>query len=128
MPKPINNNGLRRLIHAFGYSSKGILAALKHEAAFQQEVIFGLLLIPLSLYLHIPPLLKLILNLNWLFLMATELLNSGIEAIVDLVSPEYNELAGRAKDMGSAAVLCLLIAWGATWLFAFDVHFQLFAC
>jgi diacylglycerol kinase (ATP) len=128
MPKPINNNGLRRLVHAFGYSSKGILAALKYEAAFRQEVIFGLLLIPLSLYLHIPPLLKLILNLNWLFLMGTELLNSGIEAIVDLVSPEYNELAGRAKDMGSAAVLCLLIAWGATWLFAFAVHFQLFVC
>ena len=89
---------------------------------------FGILLLPLSLYLHIPPLLKLLLNLNWLFLMATELLNSGIEAIVDLVSPEYNELAGRAKDMGSAAVLCLLFAWGITWLFAFAVHFQLFNC
>ena len=128
MPKPINNNGIRRLIHAFGYSSKGILAALKSEAAFRQEVVFGILLLPLSLYLHIPPLLKLLLNLNWLFLMATELLNSGIEAIVDLVSPEYNELAGRAKDMGSAAVLCLLFAWGITWLFAFAVHFQLFNC
>ncbi|CAG1005101.1 partial undecaprenol kinase, partial [Anaerolineae bacterium] len=44
-----------------------------------------------------------------------ELLNSAIEAVVDKTSPEFNELAGRAKDMGSAAVFVLMVNFVLCW-------------
>jgi diacylglycerol kinase (ATP) len=50
--------------------------------------------------------------------MIVELINSAIETVVDRISLEKNELSGRAKDLGSAAVLgsLLLVAyiWGET--------------
>ena len=47
--------------------------------------------------------------------LSAEVMNSAIEAVVDKASPEFHELAGRAKDMGSAAVFLLMLNFMLTW-------------
>ena len=89
--------GLRRLINATGYSIKGIRAGLEHEAAFREEFLLAVILIPTAL------------------LLLVEILNSAIEAVVDRIGMEIHPLAGRAKDMGSAAVFFALLILAAAW-------------
>ena len=96
----------------------GLKSALTHEAAFRQDVMLGIVLVPLSLWLPFATMTKVLLNVIWLLLLVTELLNSAIEAIVDMTSPGYHELAKRAKDMGSAAVFIMLTALTVAWVVA----------
>jgi diacylglycerol kinase (ATP) len=108
--------GFSRILAAGLYSADGFQAAWKNEEAFRQELVLFILLLPALYFLPVSLLIKgLLLAVNVLVLIV-ELLNSGIEAIVDLASPEFHILAKRAKDMGSAAVfLSLLLAsilWG----------------
>ena len=104
-----------RLIKAFGYSFHGLRAAFANEAAFRQEVILSIVLIPLGLWLGATGLERAMLAGSVLLVMIVELLNSGIEAVVDRLGDERHELSGRAKDVGSAAVLLALINVLAVW-------------
>ena len=116
LPKP--RDGIARIFRAFFYSMAGLKSALQHEAAFRQDVMLGIVLVPLSLWLPFATMTKVLLNVIWLLLLVTELLNSAIEAIVDMTSPGYHELAKRAKDMGSAAVFIMLTALTIAWVVA----------
>lgn len=107
--------GLRRLLNAFGYSMAGIKAAYKNEDAFRQEVLMAIFMIPLALYLGETGLEKAILIASVLLVIIVELLNSSIEATVDRISLENHNLAKRAKDIGSAAVLISLINLAVVW-------------
>jgi diacylglycerol kinase (ATP) len=98
------------------YSEQGIRSAWRDEAAFRQELVLVLLLAPLTLWLQLPKLdTVLLLALMGLVLVA-ELLNSGLEAVVDMATPDINALAGKAKDCGSAAVFVSLLMLGGAWL------------
>jgi diacylglycerol kinase (ATP) len=101
--------GLRRIINAFGYSMKGMRAAFKHESAFRQETALFIILLPLAILLGQSIVDYSILIGSLLLVMIVELLNSAVEAVVDRVSDEHHKLAGRAKDMGSAAVFIALL-------------------
>ncbi|GIX21923.1 MAG: diacylglycerol kinase [Gammaproteobacteria bacterium] len=107
--------GLARLIDATGYSFKGLAFAWRHEAAFRQEVALGLLLIPLGLWLGETAVEKALLAGCCLLVLIVELLNTGIEAVVDRVGDEYHHLAGSAKDLGSAAVFISLLLTAFVW-------------
>lgn len=87
---------------------KGLRAAWQHEASFRLEAYLVAILFPLGLWLGEGPIEKAILCGSLVLVLSAELLNSAIEAVVDKASPEFHELAGRAKDMGSAAVLFLM--------------------
>lgn len=113
-----SKTGFAHLMAATGYSAKGIKAALRHEAAFRQECVLAVLLIPLALVLPLAGVWQVLMIASLLLVMIVELLNSAIEAVVDLVSPDAHELAGRAKDMGSAAVMGALLLAGMVWLVA----------
>lgn len=108
--------GLRRLLNAFGYSLAGFREAYKHEDAFRQEVLLTALLIPLALWLPATHLGKAVMIGSVLLVVIIELLNSAIEATVDRISLDSHDLAKRAKDIGSAAVLVslinVLVVWG----------------
>ncbi len=105
-----------RIIRAMQYSEQGIRSAWRDEAAFRQELMLVLLLAPLTLWLPLPRFdTVLLLALMGLVLVA-ELLNSGLEAVVDMTTPEFNVLAGKAKDCGSAAVFVSLLVLGGAWL------------
>lgn len=117
MESPIKGEtGLQRIWNAFGYSLDGLRAAYKHEAAFRQETLLVVLLIPLALWLPGSHTGKALMIGSVLLVIIVELLNTAIEAIVDRISPDLNELAKRAKDVGSAAVLVslvnVLVVWG----------------
>ena len=109
--------GLARLIDASGYSFKGIKAAFINEAAFRQELLLVLVLGTGSFWLAANAYEWLVLVAPLLLLLIVELLNSAIENTVDRIGDEIHELAGRAKDMGSAAVmfslLLIAVCWGA---------------
>ena len=107
---------LLRVIRAAQYSEQGIRSAWRDEAAFRQELVMVLLLAPLTLWLHLARTdTVLLLALMGLVLVA-ELLNSGLEAVVDRASPEIHALAAKAKDCGSAAVFVALVMLAGAWL------------
>ncbi|MBE0584417.1 MAG: diacylglycerol kinase [Desulfofustis sp.] len=116
MNKPPTKQGLARIIGAAGYSLSGLKACFVNEAAFRQEVLFFTILLPILFLLPVSGFMKIVLLLVNTLVLIVELLNSAIEAIVDKASPELNDLAKRAKDMGSAAVLLSLLVAGAAWV------------
>lgn len=107
--------GLTRLINAFRYSLDGLAAAYRHEDAFRQETWLALILIPIALFVPVSGIGKALMIGSVLLVLIVELLNSAIEAVVDRVSLERHQLAKRAKDIGSAAVLFSLLGVIVIW-------------
>lgn len=107
--------GLRRLVKALIYSIQGLLVAWKTEASFRQEIIAAVILIPTSFAISKSWTQTAVLLVVVALVLIAELVNSAIEAIVDQIG-EYNELSGRAKDMGSAAVLLSILLCLTVWI------------
>lgn len=110
-----NNRGLKRLLHATKYSMAGFKACFQHEEAFRQEVFALIVLIPVGIWLGDTGVEKALLVGTLFIVPIVEMLNSGIEAVVDRIGPEKHELSGRAKDIGSAAVFLSLVLVIAVW-------------
>jgi diacylglycerol kinase (ATP) len=108
--------GLRRLINAFGYSINGLHAAYRLEDAFRQELTLAAVLIPASLLLPVAATGRALLLASVILVLIVELLNSAIEAAVDRISLDNHELAKRAKDIGSAAVMLSLACMTMVWI------------
>lgn len=115
--------GLRRLINAAGYSAAGLRAAFRHEDAFRQEVVAAVVLIPLALWLGNSGSERALLCFSVLAVLIVELVNSAIEATVDRISLENHQLAKRAKDIGSAAVMVALFNALLVWTLVLAEHF-----
>ena len=116
MAKP-GATGVTRIINATGFSMKGLKSAWINEAAFRQELVLVLALMPLAGWLgNSLNEILLLICISWLVVIV-EVLNSAIEAVVDRIGSEHHELSGRAKDLGSAAVFIALalnaLVWGA---------------
>jgi diacylglycerol kinase (ATP) len=115
MGKP-GNTGIRRIVNATFFSLAGLRAAWQQEAAFRQEVMLAVVLIPTGVWLGRTAVERALLIGSCLLVLVVELLNSGIEAIVDRVGLEPHRLSGQAKDLGSAAVFVsltlVLVVWG----------------
>ena len=101
--------GPLRVLKAAVWSWQGLTAAWKHESSFRLEVYLFVLLAPLALWLGQSGLERALMIGSCLLVLAAELLNSAIEAVIERYGPEHHELAGRAKDMGSAAVFVLMM-------------------
>jgi len=114
MSKP-GQTGLRRIRNAMFYSLQGVTEAWQHEAAFRQEAVLCIIMIPLAFLLGDSAVERALLAGSCLLVLVTELLNSAIEATVDRIGSDQHELSGRAKDMGSAAVFISLCTVGLTW-------------
>ena len=110
-----NKTGLARIFGAFVYSADGFASAFRNEAAFRQELALFIVLLPVLYFFPISLLFKCLLFSANTMVLVVELLNSAVESIVDLVSPDYNIYAKRAKDMGSAAVLLSLLLAASLW-------------
>lgn len=109
--------GLNRVWHATGYSLAGLRAGWA-EPAFRQEAIAAIVLLPASFWLARSWVEAALLAGSVLIVMIVELLNTGIETVVDRIGPEWHDLSKRAKDMGSAAVLLSVLLCGGIWLAA----------
>ena len=108
--------GVTRVLRALSSSLQGLVGAFRDEAAFRQELGLAVIVIPLGLWLGHSGVERALLIAPMLLILIVELLNSAIEATVDRVGPERHELAGLAKDIGSAAVLMSFVLLTAVWL------------
>ena len=115
MSKP-GKTGLRRIWNAMFYSLQGISAAWRHEAAFRQEAVLCIIMIPLAFLVGDSAVERALLAGSCLLVLVVELLNSAVEAAIDRIGEDRHTLSGRAKDMGSAAVfICLWIVCFYCW-------------
>jgi diacylglycerol kinase (ATP) len=108
--------GLTRVMRAVSSSARGLAGAFRDEAAFRQELAFAALVIPLGLWLGHGGIERALLIGPMLLVLIVELLNSAIEATVDRIGFERHALAGRANDIGSAAVFMSFVLLTAVWL------------
>ncbi|MCP4751123.1 MAG: diacylglycerol kinase [Proteobacteria bacterium] len=123
--KLVRHKGLMRLWKATIVSMAGLKTTWSCEEAFRQEVVLAAVLIPIALFLPVSLTIKILLIGSLLLILVVELLNSAIEATIDLITKDHHPLAKNAKDMGSAAVfICLagtFILWSVV-LFSCFVH------
>jgi diacylglycerol kinase (ATP) len=108
--------GPRGIINATLWSIKGLKACWRYESSFRLEVYLFVLLAPLAVWAGQTAVERALLIGSMLLVLAVELLNSCIEVLIERYGAEHHELAGRAKDMGSAAVFLVmmnvLLVWG----------------
>jgi diacylglycerol kinase (ATP) len=107
--------GPGKIWRAFMWSCKGLVTAFQTESSFRLETYLVLMLTPVAFVLGNTGLERALLFGSMLLVLSAELLNSAIEQVVDRISPEYALFAGRAKDMGSAAVFITMINVIAIW-------------
>ncbi len=120
MTAPINKPGHRGVSHvlkAFHYSVLGLKAAVTYEEAFRLELMALVVMLPAALWLGTNVVEWALLVGSLILVLIVELINSAIEAVVDRVGVEHHTLAGRAKDIGSAAVFMALVNVVAIWGF-----------
>lgn len=103
--------GFAHFFAAAGYAAGGFARAWK-EAAFRQEIGAGVVLAAIYMAVGVDMSTALAALILFLVLIAFEAINTAIEDIVDRISPEVSLTAKHAKDLGSFAVLCLLVANG----------------
>jgi diacylglycerol kinase (ATP) len=108
-------SGLRRVLNATRYSLAGLTAAARHEAAFRSELLLAVVLIPCAWFLGANGVQRALLIGSVLLVLIVELVNAALEAAVDRISLDRHELAGRAKDLGSAAVMLSLLNVVVVW-------------
>lgn len=111
--------GFTRIINAAGYSWAGLKAAYANEAAFRQEFWLVIVLTPVAITFGPSFADKAVLLASLIFILLIEILNSALEAVVDRFGDEIHPLSGRAKDMGSAAVLLAFFIAGLVWFSVF---------
>jgi diacylglycerol kinase (ATP) len=114
--------GITRLLRAFGYSFQGFVHTWREEAAFRQEALLAVVVIPAGLYLGRSGVERALLVSPMLLILIVEILNSAVEAVVDRSGTERHPLAGMAKDMGSAAVMLSFALLGTVWLLILSDH------
>lgn len=108
-----------RIAAATRHSLDGFAAAVRHEAAFRQELACAAMLVPLGLWLGADGKQRALLAGSVVAVLLVELLNSAVEAAVDRVSLDDHPLAKRAKDLGSAAVMLSIANAALLWLLVF---------
>lgn len=111
----MKNTGITRIIKAFGYSMEGLTAAFKDEAAFRQECLLAVILLPAAVVFAGDRISMALMIGSVLLVLLVELLNSAVEAAVDRHGSEIHPLAKKAKDVGSAAVFVALANAVITW-------------
>ena len=101
---PHKATGLRRLVNALSYSLSGLQLAWRDEAAFRQEIILAIVLVPVAFMMPVDLTQRVLLVASVMLVLVVEMINSAIEATVDRISLDIHPLAKRAKDMGSLPI------------------------
>src|SRR5690606_6777240 len=119
-----SKGGIGRLYNALRYSAQGLGAAFRHEAAFRQELLLVAILAPVAIWLGRSMSEIVMLLATLVFVLVIELLNSGLEALADTITLEDHPLIGRAKDLGSAAVMLSILFGALVGLSVIASHFM----
>ncbi len=116
--KPATKKGFIRIWNAFVYSLNGLRLAITQETSFKQEIGIYIVLLFVLFFLPLPFIFKCLLFFANTIVLIVEIINSAIESIVDMTSPDYNDLARKGKDLGSAAVFISMVLAVILWLCA----------
>jgi diacylglycerol kinase (ATP) len=111
----VNGTGLARIKRAMRCSYAGLTTAYRNEAAFRQELLVCLALLPVACWLGHTNVERALLASSLIVLLIAELLNTAVEVVVNRIGPERHELSGLAKDLGSAAVFMAIAHAVAVW-------------
>jgi diacylglycerol kinase (ATP) len=122
--KRTTKTGIARIWAAFFYSLNGLRFAISNEAAFRQEICIVVVVLVVLGFLPLSLFWKGLLFFATISVLVVELLNSAIESVVDIASPENHDLAKRAKDLGSAAVLVSIVLSIVLWGVAIFIILQ----
>jgi len=114
---------IKRIFKALGYSWQGLRAVFSSEAAFKQELIASIVLIPAAFFIGTSAVARALLIFAWVLVLIAELINSAIETVVNRISNEHHELSGKAKNIGSAVVLLAILNAAAVWGIIFVARF-----
>ncbi len=117
-----SRGGLARIAGAARYSWAGLKAAVRHEAAFRQELALGVPMVLVAGAVAPTRVQALALVAVVVLVWIVELLNSALEAVADAVATDHHPLLGRAKDLGSAAVMLSLLLAATTWIVIVGAH------
>jgi diacylglycerol kinase (ATP) len=117
-----SKGGFRRLWNALRYSRQGLSSAFVHEAAFRQELMVAVILTPAAFWLAKDYAQTILLIGTLFFVLIVELINSALEALADAITLQQHPLIGRAKDLGSAAVMLAIILAALAWLAVIAVN------
>ncbi len=112
-----------RLLKNTEYALNGFVDVVKHESSFRLQLLLFAVMSIVAWLLPIDAALCLMLNISLFIPILAELVNSAIERVVDLVTLEQVEMAGRAKDVGATVVFVSLICTGAIWIGTLSVIF-----
>lgn len=113
--KPAKKSALLRIWNALLYSLEGVAQAWRDEQAFRQELVLFILLVPPAVLIPISLPIRLLVVFSMVLVLVVELINSSIEAVTDLVTKDFQELAKKAKDCASAAVFVSLLLCSSMW-------------
>lgn len=105
------------------YALKGLKDLIKNETSFKIELIITIILMPILFIIDVTIISKLLMFISLTGMLLAEAINSAIERVVDLVTLEHNEMAGRAKDVGSTVVFISIFIFIVTWCTIFYTHF-----
>lgn len=97
------------------YALKGLIDLIKTETSFKIELIITILLIPVIIFIDTTLTNKALMFISLMGMILAETINSAIERVVDLVTLEHHDMAGRAKDVGSAIVFFSIFIFIVTW-------------
>ncbi|KAB7886317.1 diacylglycerol kinase [Poseidonibacter ostreae] len=106
------------------YALKGLKDLIKHETSFKIELIITIILMPTLFIIDVTVISKLLMFISLTGMLLAEAINSAIERVVDLVTLEHHEMAGRAKDVGSTVVFISIFIFVVTWSVILYTHFQ----
>lgn len=120
------DTGITRILKAFTYSYEGFKAAYVSEAAFRQDIAFCIICSILLFFFPSSTSEKIYLASVLLLILIAELINTAIETLVDRISPEYNKLSKKAKDIGSLIVLLAFVYAIMQWWSVFLYYIKLF--
>lgn len=97
------------------YALKGLKDLITTETSFKIELILAIILIPFIIFIDLLLVDKLLMFISLMGVLIAEATNSAIERVVDLVTLEHHDMAGRAKDVGSSIVFLSIILFIVTW-------------
>ncbi len=117
-------SGVKRLLPATRYALQGLKTAFKEEAAFRQELLLALILLPLSFWIAEDIVSYILLMGSVVLVLITELINSAIENTVNRISHNLHSLSKNAKDLASAAVFLAIVFCASIWITFFIAKFD----
>ncbi|EGO63323.1 diacylglycerol kinase family protein [Acetonema longum] len=99
-----------RIFQSFCFAWQGLVYCLKTQPNMRLHGLTAIAVLVLGWYLNFSPLEKGILVLTVTMVLAAEMVNTAIEAVIDLISPGFHPLAKVAKDVAAGAVFIAAVA------------------